>query len=104
MALYDAAGVAVVNATNAAKIASANEQVFDVTDTTVGPGLYYIGLSSDSATDTFQRTAPSAPECLAYGVLSEAAAYPLPSTATWAADQTLGMVPIAGVLLEATVA
>ena len=104
MALYDAAGVAVVTATNAAKVAAQQEQVFDVTDTTVGPGLYYIGLSSDSATDTFYRVVHLAPLPAAYGVLTEASAYPLPSTATWTVDNTLAVVPVMGMLLEATVA
>lgn len=104
MGLYDAAGVAVVSATNAAKVADGTEQVFDVTDTTVGPGIYYIGLSSDSSTDTFYGTTPAAPIPLAQGVLTEASAYPLPATATFAADQTLAFIPTVGLLLEATVA
>lgn len=103
MALYDAAGVAVVSATNAAKASELTEQVFDVTDTTVGPGLYFIALSSDSSTDTFLRWAPAAPLPAAYGVLTEASAYPLPSTATFALNQTLAFIPCMGLLLEATV-
>ena len=102
MALYDATGVAVASATAAAKVNS-NEQVFDVTDTAVGPGLYYVGLAHDS-TGAFVAWTPAAPVPLAQGVLSEAAAYPLPTTATWAADQSLAMIPFVGVLLESTVA
>lgn len=104
MALYDANGVAVVSATNAAKAASATEQVFDVTDTVVGPGLYFIGLSSDSGTDTFLGWSLAAPLPASSGVLTEASAYPLPATATFAVDQTLARVPVMGVLLESTVA
>lgn len=104
MALYDAAGVAVVAATNAAKIASNDEQVFDVTDTPIGPGLYWIALSSDSATDTFNMIQTSAADCAQMGVLTEAAAYPLPSTATWARDYTYGRWPTMGILIESTVA
>jgi hypothetical protein len=101
MGLYDPTGGAVVSATNAAKIASAAEQVLDVTDTTVGPGLYYIALSSDSATDTFVRHAScaTAPIATAFGVLTEASAYPLPATATMALNQTNLFVPVMGLLL-----
>lgn len=104
MALYDAAGVAVVTATNAAKVASATEQVFDVTDTPIGPGLYYIGLASDSGTDTFACLAVGAPVYAAMGLRSEASAYPLPSTATWSVPQTLTFFPAMGLLIETTVA
>lgn len=104
MGVYDAGGTAVVSATNAAKVASTTEAVFDVTDTVIGPGLYYIALSSDSGTDTFVRWAPAAPIALANGVLTESSAYPLPATATWTADQTLAYVPVMGLLLESTVA
>lgn len=104
MGLYDATGAAVISATNAAKEAATTEQVFDVTDTTVGPGLYYIALSSDSGTDTMLRYAPAAPIPLAQGVLTEASAYPLPATATFVADQTLAYIPVMGLLIEAIVA
>ena len=103
MALYDGSGAAVVSATAGAKTAS-TEQVFDVTDTVVGPGRYYIGLSaSDATTDLFYGGAPAAPLCAAYGMYTETSAYPLPSTATFAIDHTLAMYPIMGVLLETTV-
>jgi hypothetical protein len=104
MGLYDAAGNAVVSATATAKAAVNDEQVFDVTDTVIGPGLYYIALASDSGTDTFIRTADAAPAATAMGVLTEASAYPLPATATWALAQATSYIPNMGVLIEATVA
>jgi hypothetical protein len=102
MALYDASWAVAVAATNAAKINGVH--VFDVTDTTIGPGLYYLALSNDTNTDTFVRWAPAAPMCCAEGIYTEASAYPLPSTATPAANQTLAFIPAMGMLLEATVA
>jgi hypothetical protein len=104
MALYDGAGAAVVSATNAAKEAAIGIQSFDVTDTTIGAGLYFLGLASDSGTDTFMRAAPAAPLPLSTGILTESSAYPLPATATWTANQTLAFVPAVGMLIEATVA
>lgn len=104
MALYSATGTAVVAATETAKSATSTEQVFDVTDTVIGPGLYYVGLSCSNNTDTFNRFSFAAPMSLAFGILTEASAYPLPATATFAANQTLAYIPIAGLLLETTVA
>jgi hypothetical protein len=102
MALYNAAGGLVVAATGTAKGGSM-ELVFDVTDTPVGPGLYYVALSSDSTTASFVGYLPAAPLPLAYGVLTEAAAYPLPATATFAASQSLTFIPAMGVLIGTTV-
>jgi hypothetical protein len=102
MGLYDASGNAVVSATAAAKITSANEQIFDVTDTPVGPGRYYVALSASNNTDTFTGCLAAAPIAAGLGLLTEASAYPLPATATMVIDQTLGFVPSMGVLLEGT--
>jgi hypothetical protein len=103
MGLYDVSGAAVISATNAAKGATTQEQVFDVTDTPVGPGLYYIALASDSGTDTFVYDSSAAPMPAANGIRVEASAYPLPATATWSVSQTLAFVPLMGVLIGATV-
>lgn len=102
MALYTSSGAAMIEATAGAK-ASSMEHVFDTTDTLVGPGLYYIGLSSNSNSDSFVGLTIAAPLALAFGILSQTSAYPLPSSATWAADQTLAVVPIVGLFLSGTV-
>jgi hypothetical protein len=102
MGVYDTSGVAVISATNAAKGTSDNEQVFDVTDTTLGPGYYYVALSSDSGTDTFYRYSIAAPIPAALGIMTQTSAYTLPATATMAVGQTLAFVPIMGMLFEGT--
>jgi hypothetical protein len=104
MGLYLPSGVAVVGPATAAKGTSAIVQVIDVTDAAVGPGLYYLGLSCSNATDTFYRSASSAPLPAAGGILVETSAYPLPSTATFALDQGLSYVPYVGLFVEATAA
>lgn len=103
MGVYDEKGNAVISATETTKLASMTEQVFDVTDTTIGPGRYYIALVCSNNTDTFYYTSYAAPISVAHGVLTEASAYPLPSTATWATNQTLAMVPAVGMTVEATI-
>ena len=104
MGLYDAAGDAIISATGASKANGGEVQIFDVTDTTVGPGRYYLALVSDSGTSTFYRIAPAAPLCAAWGVLTETSAYPLPATATWAVPQTLAYLPVMGMSYQAVLA
>ena len=77
----------------------------DVTDITIGPGLYYIALVDGTDTATYIGWAPTAPMLAAAGVLTEAlGSVALPATATWGLNQTLARLPNMGVLLETTVA
>lgn len=102
--LYDAAGVQLLGRGSTAKTTTADEIVWDCTDTTIGPGIYYLALALSVATDTAFSWSASAPLPLVYGLLTEANAIPLPATATFAADQTLGRVPVVGMFVEGTVA
>lgn len=79
-----------------------DEQVVDITDTTLQAGFYYIGLATDSGTDKYQNINKAAPIPAAFGLLTEASAYPLPVTATPVVNQTLAMIPLVGMLLEGT--
>lgn len=101
--LYDAAGTALLRRGTTAKTTSPVEIVWDCTDTTIGPGIYYLALASDSATDTFHRLAPAAPITAALGVLSEASGFVLPATATFAVPQTLAYIPVIGMFLDTRV-
>lgn len=83
--------------------ASANViQAFDITDTTLSPGVYYFGIASDSATATIQAFTNAIPLCQASGVLSQATAFPLPSPAVWVAAQD-AYVPIVRATLRTVV-
>ena len=99
--IYNPWGTRLVSAGSTAKVASITEQVFNVTDTTIGPGLYYWALSCSNATDTFGGLSFPAPVVAAYGVLSEVlGSVTLPATATWTLGQALNDVPMGGMLLE----
>lgn len=100
--LYDDAGVAILRKGSTAKSTSAVEIVWDCTDTTIGKGIYYIALATDSATDTFYRFSVSAPYPAALGIWAEAA-FPLPATATFAVNNTLDKVPVMGLFLDTRV-
>ena len=102
--VYDAVGVRIVSAGSTAKT-SDTEQVVDVTDTTIGPGLYYMALNCSNNTDTFfMDSNSSAPTLGGIGVLSEAVgSVTLPATATWAVDQTVTKYPLMGMFLGTVV-
>ena len=99
--VYNSGGTRLVSAGSTARVAAVAEQVFDVTDTTIGPGLYYWALSCSNNTDQVKSLVPVAPLPAAWGVLSEAlGSVTLPATATWVVDQTLALIPVGGILLE----
>lgn len=102
--LYDSGGTRIASSTAQSKPASAIEVVYDITDTTIGPGTYYMALVISNNSDTVYRYAPSAPIALAYGALSESlGSTALPATASWALDQTLAVIPVMGMFLVTTV-
>lgn len=59
-------------------------QSVDITDTLLLPGLYYMALASDSVTATFQRLNTLTQMARSLGVYSQATAFALPATATFA--------------------
>ena len=93
--LYDASGTRLCSTGSQTKALSDTVAVFDVTDTTVQRGLYYLALNNSTTTDTFYADIPAAPNLAARGVLTEAVgAVTLPATATWALNQTLALFPV----------
>lgn len=103
--LYDAGGTRLVSSGSVAKSASSGVQVVDITDTTIGPGLYFLALNNDTTTDTFVALTDAAPTPASRGILTETlGSVVLPATATWVVDSALGFVPIITALLTTTVA
>lgn len=100
LGLYDSAGTRLLARGSTAKPAAATEEVWDCTDTTIGPGLYYMALNNDTTTDTFHIDSHAAPNWAGCGVLEEAlGSVALPATASWSLAQTLTLYPIMGMLL-----
>lgn len=99
--LYNAGGTRLVSA---GSTAAALGLVVDVTDTTIGPGLYYLAFVSDSVVLAMTRSSNTAPAHAAMGYLTEqlSASQALPATATWAMPQTLAYAPSVAVVLETT--
>ena len=78
-------------------------QEFDVTDTLLPRGVLYLGISMSSGTGTLLAwSGGNAGIFRAWGILQEASAHPLPSTATPVAN-TGTFLPIAGIAFRTVV-
>lgn len=95
--LYDAAGNEIVGIAAAAQTGTAVWQEFDVADTPIAPGLYFVGLLNTTTTGTYSAWA-NKEVGRACGVYSQAVgAGTLPSpTATFAALDA-AVIPVVGI-------
>lgn len=103
LGIYNTAGTRLVSVGGSSQLGTSTEQVFDVTDTTLQPGIYYLAAVLDNTLGTVVADADAAPLCASYGVLTEASAYPLPATATFAISHTLAFYPSVAALLTTLV-
>jgi len=99
--IYDENFVRLVSMGSTA-VAAAGVQVFNIADTTIGPGIYYFAFVASSTTPAFRRSAVSAPVLRTLGAFAQASALPLPSTATPAAISSAGPYLISASLYSAT--
>lgn len=115
LAVYSSGGTRLAATGSQTKGAAGTEQVVDVTDFTLGPGLYYMAIAASNNTDTYIVDTDAAPMCASQGILAEDLGSPtwtptgtniLPSTATWTVSgaQALAYYVGMGILLETTVA
>lgn len=87
--IYTRDGSRLVSSGSTAK-GSLTEQVIDITDTDIGPGLYYLAMAADG-TDAYSQYAflGASPiplqKARLVGALMEESAFPLPATATMVA-------------------
>lgn len=101
VAIYDASGARLVSMGSTAQAGTSAVQVFDITDTYLAAGRYYMGLALSSATATVIRAAPNLEMERCLGVQQQATAFPLPSTVTFAAVTT-AYVPFFGIAFRTT--
>jgi len=94
--IYDRFGTRIVSIGTTAMAGATQPQLFNVTDTLLNPGTYFMAfVCSTTTTATFTRVTPASVSARACGVLQQASALPLPATATFAAP-TSGTMPIFG--------
>jgi hypothetical protein len=89
--IYSWAGTKIVSNGGVA-CGAAGVQVIAVADTTLQPGWYHMAFSCSSATAVFKANNLATVAARACGAQQELSAYPLPSTATFAA-YTTGITP-----------
>jgi hypothetical protein len=93
--IYDAVGTRLVSAGSTVQSGAAAVQTVDITDTWIGPGLFYLALALDNTTGTVQRTSASLARQRLTGCFQQATAFALPATATFAAVATAN-IPVFG--------
>lgn len=97
MGIYDSSGTRLVSIGSTAQAGTSAVQEFDIADTVLAAGRYYIALSHSDGTSTVALfTAPAAGGYWkSLGVAFQATAHPLPSTATLAV-QNSSQIPLIG--------
>jgi hypothetical protein len=104
LGLYSATGVRLVSTGSTAQSGVNTEQVISVTGTSIGPGLYYLAAAMDGTTGTVRAFSPASPVATSAGLLTEASAFSLPDTATFALSQTLIVIPMLHAVTDTMVA
>jgi hypothetical protein len=96
--IYDTAGTRLVSTGTTAQSGTTNVQVVDITDMALARGLYYLAFASDTsgATQKVYAALPAAGIPQSLGLLQMAAAFVLPSTATYA-KYASAFMPLVGV-------
>ena len=78
-------------------------QEFDIADTLIGPGLFYLAIAVDNTTGTLIKgQAADVGRLRALGVAKMATAFPLPATATLAAV-TADYIPLFGLTTKTVI-
>ena len=101
--IYDVGGAKLVTMGSTAQSGVSAIQTFDIADTLLLPGLYYMALAIDNTTSTIAGwTGAIAIECEAMGVFQQASAFALPSPATYAAN-TQTVMPLISMTPKTTI-
>lgn len=88
MGIYDWAGTRLVSIGSTAQSGTAATQEFNITDTLIGPGRFYLAIAMDGTSGTLYRLQSTLQANREGGWLQEASAFPLPANATFASNTT----------------
>lgn len=80
--IYDAAGNRIVSGGSTAK-GNSVETIVNITDTTLGPGLYYMAMSADGTNNYMAITLTNATSPKFFGIRQASTAFVLPATVTF---------------------
>lgn len=98
--IYSETGTRIVSSGSTAQSGTSVAQFFNVTDTPLGPGRYYMAVAMDTIGGTLFRANSTVVVLQMAGVAKQATAFPLPATAT-IATVTSGFLPAIGLELGA---
>ena len=100
--IYDGSRNKLVSSGSTAQAGTTTLQVFDITDTALPMGKYWMAVAIDNATGTMFRQSAGfgAGFTALIDVRKEASAFPLPATATFAAAGTSVATILMGVILR----
>ncbi len=83
--IYDVAGTRIVSIGSTVMSGTSTIQAFNITDTLIGPGSFYMAFVCDNTTGAFIAMNPSIESLRTAGVVEQIlGALPLPATATFA--------------------
>lgn len=83
--LYTMDGTRIVSSGSTAHAGGSTNQLFNITDTLVGPGMFYLALALDNITGAINRgPMPTSVPPGVLGICEMASAFPLPAVATLA--------------------
>jgi hypothetical protein len=98
--IYTFDGVQLVSSGSTAQATAATLQTFNITDTQLGPGVFYFGIAMNNTTGTILRISPNTTRrAQEIGILQQGTAFPLPATATFATS-TAGVHLVAALLIS----
>lgn len=86
LGVYAPDGTRLVSTGSTAQSGTNDLQVFDVTDTLIGRGYYYIAVAMDNTTGTLIRNNFSSQTARYQGFAKQDTAFPLPASATFASS------------------
>jgi len=103
LGIYDINGVRLVSIGSTAMAGASTIQTFDIADTLLTPGTYFMAFASNSTTATHIHTGGGTAQWLrSYGVQQQATAFALPATATMVAP-TRTNVPMLAIATKAVI-
>ena len=99
--LYDSGGVQLVSSGSTVQAGANVPQYFDIADTALQPGSYYMALVANNVATPFFQYNSTAALFAMMGIVQQAAAFPLPAPAVFAA-MAVTAIPLFGISRRAS--
>lgn len=99
--IYAEDGTLIVSSGSTAQAGTTAPQYFNITDTFLGPGNYYMGIAKDDTTGTLRRYSLVLEKLILCGVIKGTSSFPLPATFSFV-TATATYVPHVGIDLVGT--